>query len=584
MNLNNLKIGTRLAAGFSFVLALTIVIGLAAINRMSAINDASTDLATNWLYATRALSDYQAAINIIRRAEAQHVMSTKESDFAQWEKRIDEGKAMAAEAMKRYEPTVETEDERLLLNAIKAAEKAYYDTQPGLLKTSRQADGATEAVRTAYNGESRTSLATLMSAIEKDLAFQMQGGDAAYLLSQKTYQNTRIFVLMALVVAVAIGGGAAWVITRSITHPMAEAVRLTDAAAAGDLTNDIRVNRSDEVGQLLRSLATMNANLGNIVAQVRQGSEAVAAASAQIAQGNQDLSARTESQASSLEETAASMEELSSTVKQNAQNAQQANQLAQSASTVAIDGGQVVSEVVDTMRGISTSSNRIADIITVIDGIAFQTNILALNAAVEAARAGEQGRGFAVVASEVRSLAGRSAEAAKEIKTLITESVERVERGTQLVDKAGNTMQEVVNSIRRVTDIMGEISAASAEQSAGVGQVGEAVIQMDQATQQNAALVEEMAAAAGSLNNQAQAQVKAVSVFKLSASQAMSTVTSATPVKAPARVSQPAPKTAAPATARVAAPKAVKPIQIAAAAMTKAPSPMANSDADWDTF
>ena len=265
----------------------------------------------------------------------------------------------------------------------------------------------------------------------------------------------------------------------------------------------------------------MQANLARIVSQVREGSECVSAASIEIAQGNHDLSARTESQASALEETSASMDELNSTVRKNADNASQANQLAQSASTVAVQGGEVVAKVVDkvvdTMKGINDSSRKISDIISVIDGIAFQTNILALNAAVEAARAGEQGRGFAVVASEVRSLAGRSAAAAKEITALINDSVQRVGVGTTLVDQAGATMTEVVSSIRRVTEIVGEISSASAAQSHGVSQVGEAVAQMDQATQQNAALVEEMAAAASSLKEQAQDLVSTVAVFQLGA-------------------------------------------------------------------
>ena len=283
----------------------------------------------------------------------------------------------------------------------------------------------------------------------------------------------------------------------------------------GDFTRAVDDDRRDEFSPVIAAMGDMQAALARVVANVRNNAESVSSASAEIAQGNQDLSARTESQASALEETAASMEELSSTVKQNADNAREANQLAQSASAVAVKGGEVVTQVVDTMKGINDSSRKIADIISVIDGIAFQTNILALNAAVEAARAGEQGRGFAVVASEVRSLAGRSAEAAKEIKGLINASVERVEQGTVLVDQAGATMTEVVGSIRRVTDIMGEISAASSEQSAGVAQVGEAVTQMDQATQQNAALVEQMAASASSLKSQAQDLVEAVAVFKL---------------------------------------------------------------------
>ncbi len=293
----------------------------------------------------------------------------------------------------------------------------------------------------------------------------------------------------------------------------------------------------------MASTKTMQDNLARVVGAVRVNAESVATASAQIAAGNNDLSARTEAQASALQETAASMEELGATVKQNADNARQANQLALQASGVAVDGGEVVSQVVDTMRGINESSRKIADIISVIDGIAFQTNILALNAAVEAARAGEQGRGFAVVASEVRSLAQRSAGAAKEIKSLINASVERVEHGTTLVDKAGTTMQEVVASIRRVTDIMGEISAASGEQQAGVGQITEAMGQMDRATQQNAALVEESAAAAESLRAQALQLVEAVAVFKLEQGDGGGRV-SMTPLSTARRKPAPAPRPA----------------------------------------
>ena len=312
--------------------------------------------------------------------------------------------------------------------------------------------------------------------------------------------------LAALLLAISV------LITRSILRQLGgepgDAAHITNRIADGDLTVDI-VLRPEDNSSLLHSIQSMRNNFSSIVGQVRSGSEGVASASAEIAQGNHDLSARTEQQASALEQTAASMEELGSTVKQNADSARQANQLAQNASTVAIKGGEVVGQVVETMKGINEASRKISDIISVIDSIAFQTNIL------EAARAGEQGRGFAVVASEVRALAGRSAEAAKEIKALIGASVDRVEHGTTLVDQAGSTMNEVVSAIKRVTDIMGEISAASHEQSLGVAQVGEAVGHMDQTTQQNAALVEQMAAAASGLKSQAQDLVQVVAVFKL---------------------------------------------------------------------
>ena len=306
-----------------------------------------------------------------------------------------------------------------------------------------------------------------------------------------------------------------WYVYRQIGVSLQRAVDSAHAMAGGDLATPVQVHGLNEVVVLQRALQAMQASLVQVVAQVRSGSESVATASAEIAQGNHDLSARTEQQASALEETAASMEELSSTVRQNADSARQASQLAQNASTVALQGGAAVGEVVNTMKGIHQASNKIGDIIGVIDGIAFQTNILALNAAVEAARAGEHGRGFAVVASEVRSLAGRSAEAAREIRQLIHNSVGQVAQGTALVDQAGATMTGVVNAIRQVTDLVGEISAASTEQAQGVGQVGEAVQQMDHVTQQNAALVEEMAAAASSLRSQAEELVQVVSVFQL---------------------------------------------------------------------
>jgi methyl-accepting chemotaxis protein len=329
--------------------------------------------------------------------------------------------------------------------------------------------------------------------------------------------NAKIIVGSGLALAAALLVVVSLWLARLLSAPLVLAVDMADRLADGDLTATVRPVGNEETQRLMSALDRMQTHIAGIVRSVQQGAQSVSSASAEIAQGNHALSARTEQQASALEQTAASMEELNSTVQQNAENARQANQLAMSASTVAVQGGEVVGQVVQTMKGINEASRKIGDIISVIDGIAFQTNILALNAAVEAARAGEQGRGFAVVASEVRSLAGRSAEAAKEIKTLINDSVTRVAQGTALVDQAGATMTEVVGSIRRVTEIMGEISASSNEQSTGVAQVGEAVGQMDQSTQQNAALVEEMAAAASSLKSQAGELVQAVAAFKLEA-------------------------------------------------------------------
>ncbi|BEU95972.1 HAMP domain-containing protein [Acidovorax sp. DW039] len=336
--------------------------------------------------------------------------------------------------------------------------------------------------------------------------------------ARRASQSTTISLLVMLVVCAASIIGAL-LFSRSVVQPIGRAVRVSQAVASGDLTAAHPATGRDEIAQLLNALHDMQGSLARVVQRVRHNADSVADASAEIALGNNDLSARTERQASALEETSASMEELSSTVQANAENAQQANLLAADATKVAAQGGQVVAEVVTTMQGINDSSRKIADIISVIDGIAFQTNILALNAAVEAARAGEQGRGFAVVAGEVRTLAQRSAEAAREIRNLIHTSVERVEQGSVLVDRAGATMDEVVASIRRVSSIVAEISAASGEQSNGVMQIGEAITQMDQVTQQNAALVEQSAAAADSLKQQAQQLVQAVAVFRLSGSE-----------------------------------------------------------------
>ena len=348
------------------------------------------------------------------------------------------------------------------------------------------------------------------------------GGGAAPELARRIESTRNLMVGFGLIALLAGVGCSVW-LARGIMQPLGEAIFIAETVASGDLSKEFETERGGDFGRLLRGMGEMEDTLTDVVTRIKASTDSIVVASGQIAAGNQELSSRTEEQASSLEQTAASMEELTSTVKQNADNARQANQLAVSASEVAVRGGGVVSQVVDTMGSINSSSKKIVDIIGVIDGIAFQTNILALNAAVEAARAGEQGRGFAVVASEVRNLAQRSGAAAKEIKGLIDDSVDKVEAGSRQVAEAGRTMDEIVDSVKRVTDIMGEITAASQEQSTGIEQVNQAIAQMDQVTQQNAALVEEAAAAAQSMQEQAASLVASVSVFRLDAGSAAAT-------------------------------------------------------------
>ena len=390
------------------------------------------------------------------------------------------------------------------------------------------------------------------------------------LSNKNAYENSRATLLVLVVLSALLGTGFGILITRSLTRQLggepAYAAEVAGRIAAGDLGTDVQLRAGDE-RSLLFAMKSMRDRLARIVSEVRQGTDAIASSSAEIASGNLDLSSRTEEQASSLEETASSMEELTSTVKQNADNARQANVLAQTASTVAGQGGNVVAQVVQTMGSINDSSKKIVDIITVIDGIAFQTNILALNAAVEAARAGEQGRGFAVVAGEVRTLAQRSAAAAKEIKGLIGDSVDKVEIGTRLVDQAGSTMHEVVSSIQRVTDIMAEISAASQEQTSGIEQINQAISQMDNVTQQNAGLVEEAAAASEALQNQAGKLAELVSVFRLD-----DRVQAAAPA-APVRAAKRAATLAAPRPAPV-----VKPAPV------RAPARASAAADEWEEF
>ena len=518
MALQNMKIKTRLGLGFGVVLMLLSLVAGTAIYKMMNISTLVTEINEVSDAKLLALNDYQFAIS--ERAIAARNLALMPAPEAQVKDvlivkasqgRIDASLQKLKQSLALQGNLSADEREKVQTLTELDAKYAVVATTVVSLATSQKVPEAIAAIARDCN-PLLMALLNHTTAYEEYLAAQVKADVEA---SKGVLRNAEIAIALLTGAALMIGVVFAWWLTRSITKPLQQAVVIAEQVALGDLSTRIAHFSADESGQLLKSLQKMNDSLTGVVSNVRTTANGVATASSEIASGNLDLSQRTEQQASALEETAASMEQLGSTVRQNADNARQANQLAMGASTVAIKGGEVVNQVVSTMKGINDSSKKIADIISVIDGIAFQTNILALNAAVEAARAGEQGRGFAVVASEVRSLAQRSAEAAKEIKGLIGTSVARVEEGTALVDQAGVTMTEIVTAIKRVTDIMGEISAASTEQSAGVAQVGEAITQMDKATQQNAALVEESAAAAESLQAQAQQMVQAVAVFKL---------------------------------------------------------------------
>lgn len=512
--MNNLKISTRLLALVGALSVLLVGIGALGLYGISRANEGLQKVYEHNAVPLGQIAEIQERLLANRLAIAVALVTPDPQTITQKTAEVEANVAAITGLWDRYMGIATDGKEHELARAF------------GADRTRFVQEGLKPAVAALRNGDVKEANRVVVDAvrplygpvdagIKGLMKFQLDGAAHEYRTATTRYELIRNVSIASVALGVLAAALLGIFLIRTISRSLSHAVEAANAVAQGDLSYPIQVHGKDEIAALLQALSAMKENLARVVAGVRRNAEGVATASAQIAQGNNDLSGRTEEQASALEQTAASMEELNATVKQNAENARQADQLAKGASGIAAKGGQVVGQVVQTMRGINESSKKIADIITVIDGIAFQTNILSLNAAVEAARAGEQGRGFAVVASEVRTLAQRSAAAAREIKTLIGASVERVEQGTRQVDEAGETMVEVVNAIQRVTDIMSEISAASAQQSAGVSQVGEAVNQMDQTTQQNAALVEESASAAESLKGQAQDLVSAVAVFRL---------------------------------------------------------------------
>jgi methyl-accepting chemotaxis protein len=512
---NNLNIGKRLAVGFALTLAMVILVAAVAIARLHGGAASTAQVLAEPLAKERMITEWYMQVFAAVRRTAAIVKSSDaalgpffKEDSAQTGKR-------SAELLKQIEPLIEAGEEKALFDKITEQRKAYSSARDEAVKA--KADGDQELAARILDQRFTPTAKAYQESMQQLVAMQATNIAATARTIGEHADSSETLIATLAALSLLVGALSAWLLARGIVRPIRQAVELAETVAGGDLTRRIDITTQDETGALLRALRHMNDSLVNIVTEVRGGTDTIAGASSEIAAGNLDLSSRTEQQAASLEETAASMEQITGTVRQNADNARQANQLAITASNVAVEGGSVVSQVITTMGSINESSRKIVDIIGVIDGIAFQTNILALNAAVEAARAGEQGRGFAVVASEVRNLAQRSAAAAKEIKVLIGDSVEKVDVGAKLVDQAGATMEQVVESIRRVTDIMAEITHATQEQTGGIEQVNIAIGQMDEATQQNAALVEESAAAAGAMQEQAARLAQVVGVFKLDA-------------------------------------------------------------------
>ncbi len=514
MNFKNFNIGARLGLSFAVTALLLVALATVAYTRISAMQS-DILLTTEDRYPKTVLVHYaKDELNGVARMMRNALLMDDPKEVQQEIATADTRNRNANGAIDKLDKLIASAQGRVLLKDVNDARQQFQVLHARFLAEAGDPSKRDDAKQILLK-DLRPVQLQYLAALDKLIEYQAKLMSDSAKESVDSGKSAHIVILVISLIALGASVLVAWLATRSITEPIAEAVGVARRVADGDLTSLIQVASTDETGQLMQALHDMNASLQNIVGKVRRGTDSIATASNQIAMGNLDLSARTEQQASSLEETASSMEEMTSTTRHNGDNARQANQLAGSASAVAVRGGTVVAQVVSTMDEINASSRKIVDIIAVIDGIAFQTNILALNAAVEAARAGEQGRGFAVVASEVRNLAQRSAAAAKEIKVLITESVDKIDHGAKLVNEAGSTMDEIVSSVQRVTDIMSEITAASREQESGIEQINTAITEMDNVTQQNAALVEQAAAAAQALQEQASELAVAVSVFKL---------------------------------------------------------------------
>ncbi len=565
----NLNIGKRLSLSLGLIGALLLLIAVISVTMLGRINSGTTIIVDNNLPQLEYANQLINRVNNIAISLRNMMLTDNVSDREAQVKIIESNRASALADITALERLSVLPQDKEQLRKVADANAKYTQGQVDLLQLILH--GTPEESRAYLSDRLRPVLGQLKTQIDDRIKAQTAAVKQAGSDANRTYDSARNLMIVLSLAALALAALLGFVLTTSITGPVSRALAVANTVAAGDLTSDIVADTRDELGQLLQALKGMNDRLAETVHTVRGGTDNIAMAASEVAAGSMDLSSRTEQQASSLEETASSMEELTSTVKQNADNARTAHALAQSASAIAQRGGEMITRVVTTMEQINTSSSKIGDIIGVIDGIAFQTNILALNAAVEAARAGEQGRGFAVVATEVRNLAQRSAAAAREIKSLIDDSSRTVELGSELVGQAGDTMSELVGSVRRVTDIVAEITAASVEQHAGIEQVNQAITEMDDVTQQNAALVEQSAAAAAAMQSQSQTLAQVVSVFKLRNM----------PARTGAAMAAPAARASQPVVARPAARTAQAAPRIAA---TKA-KPVAKELGDeWETF